>query len=308
MEITPGFIKKLCDDWVCAACKNGGISIGSDSEKYRLLANGVQFHLLDFDSLIASVLGLSKVILLPGMNSFVVQDHFGLWSWCGEVIAGAGSHYFEPNEREIKSLFEACIRASLTHCRKPAASPEEHMKQSEVEQQLPHNARYFLQDSSLILAYVSFPMLEAILKKTCSEYLRMDGSVKKQFQVMNRAKKPRTYKVSSLCSSIRDELFLLYEKVADKELKTNLDEFRAHISSLDSSSDPFDLIYEWRNQSLHGSSNFQTIGGTLLNLCILIALHSMKVEFGQWIGNILRRCERESDHGFRASWSFYPPY
>lgn len=309
MEITSKFIEDLCENWVKAATRNSGISIGSDSEKYRLLANGVQFHSLSFDCLKSAVLGLSRTILLPGLNTIVVQDHFGLWSWSGELISGIDSKYFEIEEREIKSLFEACIRASLTHCRKPPASAEEHMAQSEVEQALPHNARYYLQDSSLVLAYLAFPLLEAVLKKTCSSYFNMDGSVTRQFDVLNKANKTRTYKSGNICSSIRDELFLLYNKVASKELKNDLDEFRSHIMCLDSTIDPFDLVYNWRNESLHGSSNYQTIGGTLLNLSILIILHSMKSEFEEISNKIVSRCKRESEHASsRSSWSFYPPY
>lgn len=309
MEITSKFIEELCGDWVKAATSNGGISIGADSEKYRLLANGVQFHSLSFDCLKSAVLGLSRTILLPGFNTVVVQDHFGLWSWSGEIISGIDSKYFEAEENEIKSLFEACVRASLTHCRKPAASAEEHIAQSEVEQALPHNARYYLQDSSLVLAYLAFPLLEAILKKTCSSYFNMDGSVVRQFDVLNKKNKTRTYKPGKICSSIRDELFLLYNKVASRELKSDLDKFRSHIMFLDSTVDPFDLVYNWRNESLHGTSNYQTIGGTLLNLSILIILHSMRSEFEEILEKIVGRCKRESEQAsLRSSWSFYPPY
>lgn len=309
MTITAEKITKLCEQW-CSAVQTsgGGFAIGAQSEKYRLLANGLNFHELDHKCLMASILGLSKVLLLPGMNTVVVQDHFGLWSWCGEVLSGSRSEYFDQKEHEIKSLFQASIRASLANCKKPAASSEEHQLQYEAEQKLPHHARYFLYDSSLILAYISFPLLEATLKKVSSKYLNMDGTVKSEFQVLNRAGNPRKYKVASQCSSIRDVLFLVYEKVSDSDLKGYLNEFRNHLSSLDSTQDPFDLIYSWRNQSLHGSTNFQTIGGTLLNMTLVLCVYSLKDSYSQITKNIVEQLQREARHDHKSPCSFYPPY
>jgi hypothetical protein len=309
MTITPEKITNLCEQW-CSSVKTteGGLAIGGESEKLRLLANGVNFHELDHQSLMASILGLSNVLLLPGLNTVVVQDHFGLWSWCGEIIVGSRADYFSHEEHEIKALFQASIRASLANCKKPVASREEHQLQSEAEQKLPHHARYFLHDSSLILAYICFPLLESMLKKVASTYLDMDGTVKSSFQVLNRTGKPRKYKTGSRCSSIRDVLFLVYENIADSELKVFLDEFRVHISSLDGSQDPFELIYSWRNQSLHGSTNFQTIGGTLLNLSLVLCVHSLKDSYEQLRTSILEQLGWEASHEHKSPWSFYPPY
>ncbi|PKH34543.1 hypothetical protein [Shewanella sp. ALD9] len=309
MTITPEKINSLCEQW-CLSVKtpDGGMAIGGNSEKFRLFANGVKFHELDHLSLMASILGLSKVLLLPGLNTIIVQDHFGLWSWCAEIIVGSRSEYFSHEDHEIKSLFQASIRASLANCKKPAGSSEEHQLQYEAEQKLPHHARYFLSDSSLVLAYISFPLLESTLKRVSSKCLNMDGTVKSDFQVQNRAGKPRHYKTGTQCSSIRDALNLVYDQVADSELKVLLDQFRVHISSLDGSQDPFDLIYSWRNQSLHGSTNFQTIGGTLLNLSLLLCVYSLKDNYEELRDKVVEHCKWEEKHDHKSPWSFYPPY
>ncbi|NOX75476.1 MAG: hypothetical protein GXP17_02435, partial [Gammaproteobacteria bacterium] len=81
MTISAGGIKELCNNW-CQAVQQpeGGFAIGGQSEQYRLLRNGIQFHDLDFEQLVAAIDGLTKVLLLPGLNTVVDQDHFGLWS------------------------------------------------------------------------------------------------------------------------------------------------------------------------------------------------------------------------------------
>ncbi len=87
MNLTPEKITELCDSWVAAvSMEGGGFAIGRESEQYRLFNNGVQFHDLEYESLIASISGLTKVLLLPGLNTVVDQDHFGLWSWCFPVV------------------------------------------------------------------------------------------------------------------------------------------------------------------------------------------------------------------------------
>ncbi|MCE2597406.1 hypothetical protein K6Y31_21795 [Motilimonas cestriensis] len=187
MTIPAEKILELCDSW-CEAVQlpEGGIGIGGESEQYRLLRNGVQFHELDYDGLKATITGLSKVLLLPGLNTVVDQDHFGLWSWCAEIILSRESGAFEDNEYELRKLFETCVRASLAHCKKPAPSREEWDQQVQRDQLIPHNAKFFIQESGLALAYLVFPLLEGICKKLCFEFISMDGRVVRCFSVPTR--------------------------------------------------------------------------------------------------------------------------
>ena len=314
MTISAEEIKELCNNW-CQAVQqpDGGLAIGGQSEKYRLLNNGIQFHDLDFEQLIAAIDGLTRVLLLPGLNTVVDQDHFGLWSWCSEVILFRETNFFENQENEIRKLFETCVRASLAHCRKPAADREEWQKQIDLEQQLPHHARYFLQESSLTLAYLGFPLLEAISKKVCHAYVNTDGRVIAPFSVPNKIDGIREYDPNGKwnqkqCSSLRDLLFLIYNELANVQLKRALTEFRDHISTLDNSEDPFDVVYKWRNQSLHGSTSFQTIGGTLLNLTLLIVVHQLSERYQTLKDKIIEHVKWEAQHDHKNPWSFYPPY
>lgn len=312
--ISPEKIKELCDSWCNSAQQPGGrIAIDGQSEQYRLLRNGLQFHELGFDQLVASISGLTKVLLLPGLNAIVDQDHFGLWSWCSEVILYRETHFFSDQEYELRKLFELCIRSSLVHCRKPPVSKEEWQQQVQIDQQLTHNSRYFLQESSLTLAYLVFPLLEAISKKVCSSYVSMDGIVTAKFNIPNKVGGEREYDPNGRwnqkqCSSIRDLLFLLYIKVSNSKLRKSLDEFRNHIATLDNSEDPFDVVYKWRNQSLHGSTSFQTIGGTLLNLILLIAIHKISDRYDFIKNKTIDYCRWEARSEIRSPWSFYPPY
>lgn len=101
-------INSLCNKWCEASSKpEGGLAIGQKSEQFRLLANGMVFHELTHDAVCAALVGLSKVLLRPGMNTVVDQDHYGIWSWCAELLLSPQANVFPHQQYEIKSLFEA---------------------------------------------------------------------------------------------------------------------------------------------------------------------------------------------------------
>jgi len=163
---TAAEIEKLCDDW-CAASINpqGGMKIGANTEKFRLLANGVVFHELSHEQLCAAIIGLSKVLLRPGLNTIVDQDHFALWSWCGELILRPSSQMFPVAQWGIQSLYQTAIHAALANCHKPRATKEERQARNRIQELQPHHAKQLVQESSLVLAYLGFPLLEAVLKR-----------------------------------------------------------------------------------------------------------------------------------------------
>lgn len=311
---TAADIKKLCDDW-CAASTfpEGGLVIGRETEKFRLLANGVVFHDLNHEALCAALIGLSKVLLLPGLNTVVDHDHYALWSWCGELLLTHRSHHFPDSQREIKSLYAASIHAALAGCSRPPTTDEEWQEQRRIEESQPHHAKQLLRKSGLVLAYLAFPLLEAVLKRACAAYVAFDGRVVSAFTVPNKQGSPRQYDPNGSfrnhqCSSLRDLLFLHSTTVASPTLKTLLDRLRDHLTTLDAAQDPYDLVYGWRNQSLHGSTNFQTIGGTMLNLSLLISLFEIEHGFEEYRLQTIEHCRQEAQSPYKRASSFYPPY
>lgn len=302
-------IRSLCDKWCEASTMpGGGMAIGQQSEKFRLLANGIAFHELTHDQVCTALVALCKVLLRPGMNTIVHQDHYGIWSWCAEVLLNPRAEVFPQQQQEIKSLFEASLHAALAHCRRPPASSEEWEAQGQMGRQLPHHAQQLLQSSSLVLAYLAFPLLEAVLKRACASFISLDGTVTAQFQVPHRDGKNRVYAPQAKCSSIRDLLHLHSSSATADNLRAHMDEFRSHIRFLDPSLDPFDLIYQWRNDSLHGTSNYQTIGGTILSLALLISIFEIEADFEQRRDLAIEHCRWEAQVGHKSPWSFYPPY
>lgn len=312
MSLSAQDITRLCEEW-CLASKTpqGGMAIGPATERYRLMANGIIFHELDYEALCSALIGTGHTLLRPGLNVVVDMDHMALWSWCGELLLSPSAGFFSNDQHEIRSLAETVLRASLVHCRKPAQSKEQWEEQRQIDNLQSHHTKQFLIQSSLVLAYLTFPLLEALLKKACSQFIGFDGRVKSQFSVPNGQGGQKQYDPNGRfkqCSSLRDLLFLLYYTVGNADLVAKLDAFRSHFAEFDNSVDPFDLTYSWRNQSLHGATNFATIGGVLLNLALLIAISELKDKFDEHRDLILEHCRWEAQTGHKSPWSYYPPY
>lgn len=307
-NVTAAAIKTLCDDWYAASYNPNGDLVLGMGERYRLLENGIQFHELDFDALRAAVIGLSKVLLLPGLNTVVADDHLGLWSWCGEVLLPPEAQIFPEEQWEIRSLFEVAVHAALADAKKPVTSEEEWQEQLRVSDLQPLHAQQLIRQSNLALSYLVFPLLEALTKRACSAYVSFDGTVTAEFSVIQADGKSRSYKIGKRCSSLRDLLFLHYTTVSSPQLKTNIEDFRHNLQVLVPAQDPFDTIYLWRNQSLHGSATSQTIGGTILNLSILILLFEIEPSFEQHKARALQNARIRVQSSFRSARGFYPPY
>lgn len=308
-------ILNLCESWKNAAYQDdGGLGIGEATEKYRLLSNDIKFHELNYKEMQAACIGLTRVLLHKGLNAIVDFDHLFFWSWSAEVLLHSDLKYFSEDEREIRELFKTTIRSTLAGVNPPVSNKEEWEKQRKKDEFVEFNTEQLIMKKSLITAYLVFPLLEAVLKKTCKKYVDYSGKARTDFSVPNGYGGSRTYGTSgrTYCSSLRDLLFLLYNNVANDNLKEKLTFIREHISELSGEKDPFSLIYDWRNSSLHGETNFPTIGGTLLNLVILIALNEIKDIYNQFREKVLEKVQWEMQSyklaGHRPHWSFYPPF
>jgi hypothetical protein len=171
-----------------------------------------------------------------------------------------------------------------------------------------HQAKYFVQNAHYALAYLAFPLLEAMLKRACCSFVTFDGTIVTSFSVPKKTGETQKYVVGKRCSSLRDLLHLHYSTVATAPLRQSIGKLRLHLAELDCTQDPFDTVYSWRNDSLHGSASLQTVGGTLLSWSFLIALHELKLDFEQRRRVVIEGCRWELQSGHRSPWSFYPPW
>lgn len=291
-SFTSDDIRAICDAWWASATETGRFIITTETEKNRLRASGVSFPDLEFSALCTAIIGVSKTLQL-GPVTWGHDDHDWLFAWCAELILGPHTKFFSEEQHDTEVLFRAVANAALASC------------PYETKSQLPPQAQGYLDSKHTALAYLSFPLLEATLRRACRDYVQPDGRVIKAFAVQTEHYSP-TGKGRRRCNSIKDLLKLLYDVVAENELKTHLDSFNAHICSLPyADADPFETIYNWRNSTLHGESLY-SLGGTIFYLTLLISLFEIKDNFNEK-RRLAKGCIEWAEQTGRCSWSYYPP-
>src|SRR5205823_2454493 len=115
-------IRRLCDEWCAAASQpGGGMAIGQATEQLRLSRNGIVFHELTHEELQAACVGLARVLLRPGLNTVVDDDHLLLWSWLAQLLVSRSGGVAAGTDREVRELLGVCVLAALAPTRPPAA-------------------------------------------------------------------------------------------------------------------------------------------------------------------------------------------
>jgi hypothetical protein len=295
--------------WKVAVTSGGGISLGGSSEQYRLHQNGVRFHDLSFEELRDALVGLTTNLLLPGMNTVIDQDHVLLWSWCGEILLGAKGPLLTQAEPEVSRLAATTLRAALANTRPPTKEAFERSRAA--SELMEHNERQFLAHAHDALAYLAFPLLEAVTRRACAQYVDLTGKVLIPFPRSSG----KTYAVNSRCSSVGDLLQLMLSTVASDGLRADLEELLDHVHALQPETDSGQaVIFVWRNSSLHGEASLPTIGGTVLTLALRIAVDELRDIYPRRKEEAMRRIEWELQTArvgtawSPSPWNYYPPF
>ncbi|GIF01970.1 hypothetical protein [Paractinoplanes rishiriensis] len=300
-------IARLCDTWRTAAMTSNRIVVGAEHERLRLLANGIQFHLLDFDALRTASVGLCGVHLLPRRNVVESVDHYMFWAWCGEVLLSSLSPYAGALDPEVGQLMRLAVRTALVPA--PAETPEGARREAEMLSNLAPNPRFLISETGHLLGYLAFPLLEAIVKLACKQHLTLAGGVIKDFDG-----KSRSYKSGKICSNVVDMIYLLVNEVADQDLKDDIIKIIGFMAECEAEPDGLSVLHTWRNSSVHGEVALPTIGGAVATLALRIALQDIASDYDEIRANIARSFEhnvqrkQRSGHWMILPSTYYPAF
>lgn len=301
-------IQNIYAEWdaACVIRSEYGFNLCMDESK-TLLGLGLSVHNLSLAALGSALVGSCRPLLLPGFTTFILNDHLALWSWCGELLVGAAAWSTSTLRDDLQDLLKATLHASLARCQRPVKSKQEARAQfDQLRTALGHHAQSHIESSSLISAYLSFPLLEGVLKRACHSYVGMDGSVVTEFARADSSKP--SYKVGKRCNSLNDLLTLHRSSVACSDLGMLIDKFRLHFETAHPGMDTFSRMYEWRNQSLHGTTHIKTIGALVLNYALLVAIFGLAPFFEDRRISALTHVSRCANSGMGPSpLTMYPP-
>lgn len=261
-----------------------------DDEDMRLISNGVDFTKLSLADLCASLVSSAQTVSPVKSISYTHADHIFVWSWCAQVIAHHDNEYFSMEEMNLRELIQAIVHAVKAHGHRvehPNRNDYDFSMEGVIEfaearnaamekVALPSTIDQYLQVKSHVVSYLSFPLLEGVLKKRCSEYVGLDGEVRKEFSI-SPVKDP--IRQGKQVSSLAVLLFLYFELVANEFEKKYFSLIVDHLKTFSTEKHPFWMIFDWRNQLLHGQRDHFVVGGVLLSMSLLIAIASLGDRF-----------------------------
>lgn len=309
-------IKNLCSEYCKSFLRPDNIMVFDEAHKFELLNNSFQFHELEHDELLASIIGLSQTSMQKDRSVLLNGDHYHLWSWCGELLFHSNIQSRAAGDREHNQLYELVIRGTLARSNGSEFFENYHDYIQNRARIQNHFATYFVDESYLAVSYLVFPLLEGLLKRLSHAYISMDGKILQDFDietpngvtryVAKRQKKGDKDK----CSSVRDLLYLYQIHIASYEQNRLIDEFNTHLKTFDSSTSPNELIGKWRNESLHGTTSYESIGIAILNYCLLLSIGEGNNDYLQCREQATKksRWEYGCNPLDRSRRSFYPPY
>jgi len=276
-ETTTNFILRLCDTWRTAYVRPDGSGVEDDSTRHlRLLANGIRFHELDIDELEAACVGLTETMVpRTPLGGYLCSDHHQLWSWCSQVLLTAPLNQLMPvSDDFVHQLLEASaclIVGGKSHVLAPAAIKD--------SKDYDWCLNRLVQKNLFVLKFLAYPLLESLLRAHCCNFIQVDGTVTMQFSVQKENGLMRTYNPGNRCSSLRDLFILLQQSIASAELFWALHRLTTHFQQLEPTTPFFDLLYDWRNSTLHGADEITAVSGVVFNLCLLLCLEFLRIDY-----------------------------
>lgn len=260
----------------------------------------------------------SVVTRLPILltRSLVAQrvnfDNRVLWSWVAQIyispIFRGPSESTKNIDHDLKEAFEILVRSELASIGQPPSNKEVQTVNKVIDAVVGWNVKKMVYGKDLISLVLSFPVLERLCRTMCNEFVDPEGKVKKRFDVPSKQMgKVKHYKPGDILSSLRDLLCLYEDYVADDTTKLILKSFKEELTKIfPRQQNTYDLIYQWRNNSLHGNSMNLPVHAVLLNLICIILLNSISDHYDQIIQDYPRN-SRFREMGIESPWSIYPP-
>jgi hypothetical protein len=284
----------------------GGLLVDESFEHLRLRNNGIVFHELEYEELIATATSLFRVLLLPNLYEFVDMDHLMLWSWMAQLLNAAELGQRDPTHDTPLELLNTSVRAALATTGPRLNTEDRYAWELEIKLKefIPFHLAKLMDHHSTIVACAAFPALEGTLRRACANYVDVDGTVLKTFKRVGRTDQ---YAAGATCSSLLDLLVLLADHVAEEPLRSALLEVRGHLQRVGAPTEPFAIIRTWRNELLHGERISPTIGGAVLTLALLAPVAALRDSFAVRRARAWMIAQSGDSYFRRSPWTFYPP-
>ena len=290
-DLTPQQIRDYCRLW----------SFRLEQQRVAALAHGAPYGVLqaspltsvcdeledaDHDQLCAIVAGLTVAVVRSGNWLGYGRDYRELWAWCAELVVGVGvgagvgigasatarvvsrRGLARGFDADLRRMFALTVHAALARSI-PFDAPG-----------VGHHAHEVVDERGALVAHLSFPLLERVLRATCARHFGADGQIIKAFTTPGHHARRHMYVQGGTCSSISDLLWLFTHQYATTEMAANLAVIDQHLVETVPGAKPgFEILQQWRYQAARGATAIPVVGAAVLCLTMLVALAGLEEAF-----------------------------
>jgi hypothetical protein len=310
-------VDKYVDCWKPHRLGVSGLYEDNDfgCEHLQVIRNG--FELEDFNH---DELSQLTTLLTRELRGQINSDHKFFWAW----VAFLTFHFPKPipifHDVDWQSGFADIINLALSARRRFPAGPAYRRFQAQTLRHVNHHLLETESNKWKIAGPLAFSVLEGLLRRKNSNYVNIDGSVKKPFQISdaqgqtgNFDTKGRNRWLNRIDDSIRCfEQIITVDRGRPcpylQQMKTEI------ISQYPTTGlDIYDMIDVWRNDLLHGKEYWQYRAPLLLNLiCLLVIDEIEPTLYNSQMNKIKETVEwiaqTQGLGGVTARWFLFPPH
>lgn len=293
------------------AGSGSGQDVHTSDMEPALLRSGVVVHELGIDSLQAALEGQTKLLNLGGL-ALQNDDNRFLWAWCGHIFVRTMCR-LPGGERHLdrERLTRAAIHMALADFPRGGPGEQGYSDAQAARFAYTHHAQAVIESRRLILLHLSFPVLEAMCRWYCQSYISPEGCVLQDFDVPWVGGTEIKYRASARntrISNIGHELSLVDGVSEGSPLQDALRGVAQAVSQSNGHLEGFQSLLLARNSALHGDQAAERLGGSALNLALIVMLECVRHQFQQHADEVRGSYQfSAADGSRRPHWSFYPP-
>jgi hypothetical protein len=278
-------------------------------EHLQIFRNG--FTLLDFNY---DELSQLATLLTRELRGQINNDHYLFWAWCVFLTTFFDRDVPLFSDRDWQSSYTDLINLILSSTKR---HPVDHPYLNWLNQTLLYVNDHLLktQESKWkISCPLTFSVLEGLLRRKNSNYVNVNGSVTRPFNVSKPSGGTTHYGHSKRLNRIKDSLRCFEENVVINRGRNcpYLGQFKNEFLGLYPSADVYETIDDWRNNLLHGNEYWHYRSPILINLVCLLIIDEIEPSLYN-SHNIKMRQKIEWNtrtptlSGTRASWEIFSP-
>lgn len=254
---------------------------------------------------------------MPGLLTRLLKvqktpDHIYYWSWTAEVAS-----FFDLFDRRLSRSYALLMHTILAE-RAGGFSVNDtdeeidrkRRQMADFDQLTNRHYREMVGQKAQLAAFVSYPVLEGLMKSILNDVIEPDGEIKSGKTLEGVY---RSYTSGDRCSSLRDLLYHAEQNVLDSSVVDELNNLTSEIETFGEGDEAYSMIYNWRNTLLHGEDSWDFQYGILVNLLSLFVWSEIdKVEYSnkrrEIIENFKTKVEIPIFGANQFESGFYPPF